>query len=67
LDSLKKGNAMMHGDEGIGMDGLQELDPGPSKHDGIHIDDIMEQAWSHIHYELVPLPPVMSNHIISAF
>jgi hypothetical protein len=58
--------AMMHGDEGIGVDGLKEFDQGPSKHNGFHIGDIMEQAWSHIHYELVP-PPVTSNHIISAF
>jgi hypothetical protein len=27
---------MMHGDEGIGVDGLKELDPGPSTHDGSH-------------------------------
>jgi hypothetical protein len=59
---------MMHGDEGIGVDGPKELDPGPSKHDDIHVGDIMEQTWSHIHYELVTLlPDVTSNHIISAF
>jgi hypothetical protein len=51
--SDKKATAMMHGDEGIGVHGLKELDPGPSKHDGICICDIMEQARSHIHYELV--------------
>jgi hypothetical protein len=29
---------MMHGDEGIGVDGLKkELDPGPSTHDDIHV------------------------------
>jgi hypothetical protein len=27
----------------------------------------MEHGPSHIHYELVPLPPVASNHIIFAF
>jgi hypothetical protein len=53
---------MMHGDEGIGVDGLKELDPDPSTHDGI-----MEHCPSHIHYELVPLLPVTSNHIISAY
>jgi hypothetical protein len=58
---------MMHGDEGIGVDGLKELDPGPSKHDAIHIGDIMEQAQSHIHYELVSPLPVTTNHITSAF
>jgi hypothetical protein len=63
--SDKKAKAMMHGDEGIGVDGLKELDPSPSTHDGIHIGDIMEQAQSHIHYELVPLPPATSNHIIA--
>ena len=30
-------------DEGIGVDGLKELDPGPSSHDSIHNDDIMEE------------------------
>ena len=63
----KNAKAMMHGDEGIGVDGLKELDPGPDIHDGIHIDDIMEHGPSPIHYELVPLLPVTSNHIISAF
>jgi hypothetical protein len=43
-----------NGDEGIGVDGLKELDPGPCTHDGIHIDDIMEHGPSPIHYELVP-------------
>jgi hypothetical protein len=65
LDSLtKKAEAMMHGDEGIGLDGLEELDPDPSTHDGI-----MGHGPSHIHYELVALPlqPVASNHLISAF
>jgi hypothetical protein len=65
--SDKQAKAMMHGVEGIGVDGLKELDPGPSSHDSIHDGDIMDQAHSHIHYELVPLPPVISNHIISAF
>jgi hypothetical protein len=66
--SRNKAKAMMHGDEGIGVDGLKELDPGPYTHDGIHIDDdIMEHGPSPIHYELVPLLPVMSNHVISAF
>jgi hypothetical protein len=65
--SDKEAKAMMHGDEGIGADGLKELDPGPSSHDSIHNGDIMEQAQSNIHYELVPPPPVASNHIISAF
>jgi hypothetical protein len=66
-ESDKKAKAMIHGDEGIGVDGLKELDPGPNIHDGIHIDDIMEHGPSPIHYELVPLLPVPSNHIISAF
>jgi hypothetical protein len=60
--SDKKAKAMMHGDEGIGVDGLKEFDPDPSTHDGM-----MEHGPSHIHYELVPLPPAASNHIISAF
>ncbi len=54
--SHKQAKAMMYGDEGIGVDGLKELVPGPSFHDSIHDGDIMEQAQSHIHYELVPLP-----------
>jgi hypothetical protein len=58
----KTAKVMMHGDEGIGVDGLKELDPDPSTHDGI-----MEHGPSHIHYELVPLLPVTSNHIISAY
>jgi hypothetical protein len=58
---------MMHGDEGIGVDGPKELNHGPSTHNGIHIDGIMEHVPSHIHYELAPVPPVMSNHVISAF
>jgi hypothetical protein len=58
---------MMHGDEGIGVDGLKELDPGPYTHVGIHIDNIMEHGPSHIHYELVPPPPVTSTHVVSAF
>jgi hypothetical protein len=65
--SDKQAKAMMHGDQSIGVDGLKELDSGPSSHDSIHDGDIMEQAQSHIHYELVPLLPVASNHIISAF
>jgi hypothetical protein len=65
--SDKQAKAMMHGDEGIGVDGLKELDPGPSSHDNIHNGNIMEQAQSNIHYELVPPPPVASNHVISAF
>jgi hypothetical protein len=65
--SDKMAKAIMHGDEGIGVDGLKELVPGPSTHDGIHIGDIMEQAQSNIHYELVPPLPVASNHVISAF
>ena len=48
--SEKQAKAMMHGDEGIGVDGLKEFGPGPSTHDGIHVGDIMEQAQSHIHY-----------------
>jgi hypothetical protein len=52
----------MHGDEGIGVDRLKELDHDPSTHDGT-----MEHCPSHIHYELVPPLPVASNHIISAF
>jgi hypothetical protein len=53
----------MHGDEGIGVDGLKEVDPGPYTHDGIHIDDITEHGPSPIHYELLPLLPVTSNHV----
>ena len=41
--SDKQAKAMMHGDEGIGVDGLKELDPGPSSHDSIHNGDIMEE------------------------
>jgi hypothetical protein len=60
---------MMQGDVGTGVDGLKELDPGPASYayDFIHVDDIMEHGPSPIHYELVPLLPVTSNHIISAF
>jgi hypothetical protein len=58
---------MIHGDEGIGADGLKELDPDPSSHDSFDDGDIMEQAQSNIHYELVPPLPVASNHVISAF
>jgi hypothetical protein len=61
--SDKTTKLMMHGDEGITVDGLKELDPDPSStHDGI-----MEYSPSHIHYELVPPPPVVSNHVITAF
>jgi hypothetical protein len=63
--SDKNAKVMMHDDGGIGVDGLKELDPGPSTHDGIHVDGIMEHGPSHIHYVLVPLPTVVSNHIIS--
>jgi hypothetical protein len=56
--SDKQPKAMMHADEGIGVDGLKELDPGPSSHDNIHHGDIMEQAQSNIHYEIVPPLPV---------
>jgi hypothetical protein len=54
--SDKQAKAMMHGDEGIGLDWLKELDRGPSSHDSIHYGDITEQAQRHIHYEFVPLP-----------
>jgi hypothetical protein len=53
----KNAKVMMHVDEGIVVDGLKELDPGPSTHDGIHVDGIMEHGPSHIHYELVPPLP----------
>jgi hypothetical protein len=56
--SDKQAKAMMHADEGIGVDGLKELNPGPSSHDNIHDGDIMEQAQSNIHYEIVSPPPV---------
>jgi hypothetical protein len=65
--SDKNAKVIMHGDEGIGVDGLKEFDPGPSTHEGIHVDGIMEHGPSHIHYELIPPLPVMSNHVISAF
>jgi hypothetical protein len=65
--SNRKAKAMMHGDVGIGVDGLKELDHGPYTHDGIHIDDIMEHNPNPIHYELVPLPNVASNHVNSVF
>jgi hypothetical protein len=58
----KTTKVMMHGDEGIGVEGLKELDPDPSTLDGI-----MEHGPSHIHYVLVAPLPVASNHIISAF
>jgi hypothetical protein len=58
----KTTKVMMHGDEGIGVDGLKELDPDPSTHDGI-----MEHGPNHIHSKLVPPLPVASNHVISAF
>jgi hypothetical protein len=64
--SDKNAKVMVHGGEDIGVDGLMELDPGPSTHDGIHIYGIMEHVPSFIHYELVPPPPVASNHVISA-
>jgi hypothetical protein len=41
--------AMIHGDEGLGVDGLKELDPGPYTHNDIHVDDIMEQPGSKPH------------------
>jgi hypothetical protein len=63
----KNAKAMMHGDEGIGVDGLKELNPGPYTHVGIHVDNIMEHGQSHIQYELVPLLPVTSTHVVSAF
>ncbi len=65
--SDKQAKAMMHGDEDICVDGLKELDPGVSSHDSIYDGDNIKQAQHHIHYELVPLLPVASNHIISAF
>jgi hypothetical protein len=39
----KTTKVMMHGDEGIGVNGLKELDSDPSTHDGI-----MEHGTSHI-------------------
>jgi hypothetical protein len=65
--SDKNTKVMMHGDEDIGVDGLKEIDPGPSTDHNIHIDGIMEHGPSDIHYDLVPLLPVASNHVISAF
>jgi hypothetical protein len=53
---------MMHGDKGISVDGLKELDPGPYTYDGIHIDDIMQHGPSPIHYKLAPSLPVMGPH-----
>jgi hypothetical protein len=61
VDKTEK-KVMMHGDVGIGVDGLKELDPDPSTYDGI-----MEHGPSHIHYELVPPLPVTSHQIISTF
>jgi hypothetical protein len=65
--SDEKAKAMKHGDKGLDVDGLKEFDPGVYTHDGIHVDGIMEHGPSPIHYELLPLAPVMSNHVISAF
>jgi hypothetical protein len=42
--SNKNAKAMMHGDEGIGVDGLKDVNPGLSTHDGIHIGDIIMAA-----------------------
>jgi hypothetical protein len=39
--SNKNAKAMMHGDEGIGVNGLKDVNPGLSTHDGILIGDIM--------------------------
>jgi hypothetical protein len=47
--SDKNTKVIMHNDEGIGVDGLKELDPGPSTHDGIHIDGISDGTWSKSH------------------
>ncbi len=43
---------MRDGDEGIGVDLLKELDPGPPTHDGIHVD--VDHGSSYIYYELGP-------------
>jgi hypothetical protein len=39
--SNKNAKALMHGVEGIGVDGLKDVNPGLSTHDGIHVGDIM--------------------------
>jgi hypothetical protein len=65
--SDENAKAMIHGDGCIGMDGLKDLYPGPSTHDGIHVDGIMEHDPSHIYYELITPLPAVSNHVISAF
>jgi hypothetical protein len=59
--SDKNTKVIMHGDEGIDVDGLKQLNPGPSTHDGIHLDGMMEHGPSHIHYELVPLLSVIKK------
>jgi hypothetical protein len=56
---------MRDGDEGIGVDLLKELDPGPSTHDGIHVD--VDHGSSYIYYELGPPLLVASIHVNSAF
>jgi hypothetical protein len=40
---------MMHGDEGIGVDGLKEHEPGPYTHENFLVYDIMEHDPSPIH------------------
>jgi hypothetical protein len=39
----------MHGDEGIGVDGLKEHEPGPYTHENFLVYDIMEHDPSPIH------------------
>jgi hypothetical protein len=43
-----------HDEEGISVNELKELNPGPSNHDGIHVD-VDQEVISHIPYELVTL------------
>jgi hypothetical protein len=38
----------------VWADGLKELDPGPSTHDGMHVDRIMKHGPHS--YELLPPP-----------
>jgi hypothetical protein len=53
--------------DGIRIDGIMELDPGPILNDHINQDDPKNCDPGTMCYDLVPLPLVASDHMLSTF
>jgi hypothetical protein len=64
--SDKWAKAMMHGDEGIGVDGLKELDPGPSSPDSMVTSWNMLRVTFTMNLYLHHLPHLTMSFLLSS-